>query len=327
MAKKKKQKKAGLAKRQAGKQVKKRAVKRKVVSQRPAEKKQMKMSRVKKNLKKLPNLIFESELQEIAFTQEQVQGVMEAHEKTPDQIEAIATPEFMEKLGVQLQTMDQRFALEQDADRGMMVKAMLYFMDQEQAPTYLNQLIVSLFYQALHKIETPEADFGPIELELQIKDYDEKWESYLEEKTAALQEQGEGAETPAFPQEEVEEEAWTASPFEQLLEEFGSYLSSELKMEEEVLEKTQEDAEALFNDYFEEKEITSLEGIRVRKIQNFLEGWFIRNMNPTPEDVESMIGSLSTLVGFLESKEKIAADKCQAIVEYLGNKEAILANL
>lgn len=340
MAKKKKQKKAGVLKRQQNKQNKKRAIKRKEVARKPPEKKQMSMSKVKKNLKNLPNLIFEPELQELAFTTEEIQAAVAKSEKDPDQIEAIVTDEFNQKLLAAFKALEERFQVEKDANRDMMVKAMIYYMEQEQAPPYLNQIVVGLFYQGVAKVESPTAEFGPEELAEKLKVYDKEWEPYLEEKMEAYKatlegEQEEGVPdfeaamatpTPEFDTEE-EEAALAPSPFESLIEEFSSYIADELGMEEDDQERTQEDVEVLFNDYCEEKEITELDQIRASKLRNFMEGWFIRMMHPTTEDLESMIDSMNTFFKFAESKEKIASEKTELIFQYLQDKESILANL
>lgn len=330
MSKKKKQKKAGLAKRQSDKQNKKRALKHKEAAHKPVEKKQMKMSRVKKNLKKLPVLVFEPELQEILFTPEQIKEVKSQYEKEPDQVEVLATPEFEIQLKEKLTLLDLRFAREDNADYGMMVKAMLYFMEQEQAPAFLNQIIVSIYFQSLAKADCPETPYGFEELEKQLNDYDERWETYLEEKTADLQKalpEAENLNPEITDDTPMEEEELSSSPFESMLNDFDATLSANSEINEEQQERILEDVEALFNDYFEEKEITSLEGFKSRKIKSFVEGWFIRNMNPTPEDVENMIDSLIRISSFLEMKEMVPAEESQKIVTYLEDKESILANL
>ncbi len=320
MAKKKKQKKAGLAKRQSNKQNKKRALKRREVANKPVEKKQMKMSRVKKNLKKLPLLVFEPELQEILFTPDQLKQAADQFEKAPDQVEVLATPDFESTLKEKLVTLDQRFLTEGNADYGMMVKAMLYFMEQEQAPGFLNQIIVSIYFHSLANMNNPDTPYGFEELETQLNDYDDRWETYLEEKTAALQKEQPAMETP-------QEEPLPASPFEILLRDFNDTISADDELDESQKERIEEDVEALINDYFEEKEITSLEGFNARKIRNFIESWFIRNMHPTPEDLENMIDSLKKLSHFLETKEMVPKDDCQKILAYLENKDAIMEHL
>ncbi|MCP4294120.1 MAG: hypothetical protein GY786_00760 [Proteobacteria bacterium] len=330
MAKKKKQKKAGLAKRQSNKQNKKRALKRKEVANKPVEKKQMKMSRVKKNLKKLPLLVFESELQEILFTPDQLKQAEDQFEKAPDQVEVLATPDFESTLKEKLLLMDQRFLAEGNADYGMMVKAMLYFMEQEQAPGFLNQIIVSIYFYSLAKANNPDSPYGFEELETQLNDYDDRWETYLEEKTAALQKDQPAMETAqpnAIDNTPLEEDPLPDSPFEVVLKDFNDTISADNELDESQKERIEEDVEALINDYFEEKEISSLEGFNARKLRNFIESWFIRNMHPTPEDLENMIGSLKKLTQFLETKELVPKDECQKVLTYLDDKNTIMDHL
>jgi|GEM_PF-1442877 len=334
MAKKKKLKKAGIAKRQKNKLQKKVAAKRKLQANKPAQR-QMSPSKVKQNLKNLPSLVFEPELESIAFAADDINRVVTEHEKTPDQIEAIATPEFMELLKTKHQEMRIRFEKENDSNKGMMVHAILYFMEQEEAPAFLNQIVVAMFYRALSQIQNPDTEIDLKELNQMLKEYDQTWADYLQEKMEAA-----GIEDiipsgfPKPPQidgviEDTEDESplMTASAFEGVLDEFSEHLSSELSLEEEAQERTIEDVEVLFNDYCEEKEITQLQELRARKIRNFLEGWFIRMMNPTKEDMETMINSLDLFFQFALEKEKMPAEMNEDIQKLFEDKSSLLSAL
>jgi len=281
MAKKKKTKKAGIANRQKNKLQKKVAAKKKLQASKPIQK-QITPSKVKQNLKNLPSLIFEPELENIAFSTDDVNRVVAEHEKAPDQIEALATPEFMELLKTKHQEMRIRFEKENDGNKGMMVHAILYFMEQEEAPAFLNQIVVAMFYRTLSQIQNPDTEIDLKVLNQMLKEYDQNWADYLQEK---MGDSGiEDIMPSGFPDPTQdggeEEEPLTLAPsvFEGLLEEFGTHLSSELSLEDDLQERTIEDVEVLFNDYCEEKEITELQDLRARKIRNFLEGWFIRMM-------------------------------------------------
>ncbi len=330
MAKKKKQKKAGLAKRQKGKQEKKRAQKRKLQAQKPVQRK-LKASKVKQNLKNLPNLIFEPELEEIAFSPEQIKEAVATHEKVPDQIEAIATIEFQEKLESKLQVLKLQFDRVNDVNKSMMVQAILYFMEHEQAPPFLNQIIVGMFLRGQAEMTSAETPITLKELNPMLKEYDETWESYLEEKMLLLEDAaadpGMEAAPGDIPEVDEDEEVLVPSPFEPLIEKFVGYLESDANMDEEIRERTQEDIEVLFNDYFEEKGITQFEEVSSRRVKSFLEGWFIRTMHPTGEDLEIMVDSLKIFFKFTETREIVPSETNQEILQLLENKEAILANL
>ena len=328
MAKKKKQKKAGLIKRQSSKQNRKKALKRKELARRPIEKKQMNRSQVKKTLKNLPHLVFEPELQQILFTPEQLSTVTSQHEKTPDQIEAIATDEFITSLTETLNTMEQRYTKEVNKSYTMMVKAVLYFMGQseEAAPSFLNQIIVSLFFVSKAKAEN--TDLTRKDLEILLDEYDKKWESYMEEKMESLKKETmpatDSTSEPGDYEEEIkriEESAFTG-----MLEEFADYLTADPQISDDQAERFQEDVEVLFDDYFGEKEITTFEGFRVRKIKNFVEGWFIRNMHPTAEDISSLLDALVKVSEFLENKGEISSEDSQKVLAYLENRDEILGN-
>ncbi len=329
MAKKNKQKKAGLEKRRKNKQQRKVATKRKLIAKKPIQQK-MSPSKLKQNLKNLPSLVFEPELEEIAFTKDQIETVREEYEKIPDQIEALGTPEFQEKLKAQHEAMKVRFEQEGDANKGMMVHAILYFMEQENAPAYLNQIAVAMYYNAANLIDEGE----PLELKqlnILLRNYDRTWAEYLQEKTDSLAnfdiEQDAMGAAPEEDLSDEEKEMIAPSAFEETIEEFAAFMESEGSLEEDVRERIQEDIEVLVNDFFEEKEITSFDNVRARKVKNFLEGWFIRVMHPTKEDMENMLQSLETFFKFVSKTEKLPLEKCEEIMEILSNKEVYLSNL
>ena len=118
MAKKKKQKqkKICLMRRQHNKKQKKRTLKKRILAQQPIQKK-ISQSKVKQNLKNLPSLVFEPELEKIAFTGEEIEAALAKHDKIPDQIEAIATVEFQQRFLQQMNELKQRFERENNQNK------------------------------------------------------------------------------------------------------------------------------------------------------------------------------------------------------------------
>jgi len=331
MAKKKKQKKAGIAKRQKSKLERKNAAKRRLQAMKTPQRR-ISPAKVKQNLKNLPNLIYEPELESIAFSAEAIRQVMSEHEKTPDQIEALATEAFMEKLLAGCQAMRIRFEREKNADKSMMVHAILYFMEQESAPAFLNQIVVAMFYQAQYQLENPGRQMELKELNQILRQYDETWSAYLQEKIGdsgignILQNvQGSPVEAEIDEEATVETTALQDSPFEPVVEEFGDFLSSELSLDDDARDRAVEDVEVLVNDYCEEKEISELTELQARKIRNFLEGWFVRVMNPTRDDMEAMIHSLELFYRFTAKTGKLPAETCDDVLNLLQDREALLA--
>ncbi len=326
MAKKKKQKKAGIEKRRKNKQHRKTATKKKLISQKPVQKK-LSPSKVKQNLKNIPSLIFEPELEEIAFTAEQIQEVKKDYEKIPDQINALGTPEFLEKLKVQHEVMKERFEAENDANKTMMAHAIIYFMEEEDAPAFLNQIVVAMYLNTVNVMETGER-LELKQLNSLLKDYDRDWADYLKEKAdeLALSRVSEGVEEEPELTEE-EEKLIAPSAFESVIESFAEHLESDTSIEEDNRERIIEDVEVLVNDYCEEKEITSLDALRARKIKTFLEGWFIKTMNPTREDLENMLESMEVFFKFAKTSDLIPEDKSEDILKLLSDREAFLSNL
>ena len=321
MAKQKKQKKVGLLKRKQNKLNKKRSLKKKLLARKKLAPKQPMMSKVKKNLRNLPSIVFEPELQEIQFSEEQIKQVQSQYEKLPEQIEAIATNEFQDKLKEQFILLKTRYENIGDMNRVMMVEAVQYFMEQKDAMSFMNQVIVGMYMVAANALDQPDSKLTLEQLNLKLKEYDKEWTHYFKERAQALESEEEEAETAAENEERID------SPFEPLMKEFTVYISEVLQLDEETIERTEEDIEVLLNDFCEEKAIVHLEELKPRKIKNFLEGWFIRNMHPTKEDLEIMIDSIKTLVEFLKTEGKLSPEFCEEISVHLQDRDAILAHI
>jgi hypothetical protein len=259
----------------------------------------------------------------MAFSPEQIKDAQSQQEKMPDQIAMLASPEFTGKLKTQLDLMKERLEQQGDSNKTLMAHAIIYFMEQDNAPPSLNQIVVAMFFNSLHLIDNEE----PLtlkELNLQLREYDKEWSEYLKEKSNALSslESVEEVESDEEPELTIE-----PSLFEGIVDEFVSYLESEQSLEEEQRERMQEDVEVFVNDYFEDKGITELETLRSRKVKTFLESWFINTMHPTKDDLETMIDSLNSFFNFTVQKDKISPEKGKEILELLQDKEVFLANL
>ncbi len=332
MAKQKKQKKAGVLKRKQNKKNKKKHIKKKILAQRkPTAPKPLSMSNVKKNLKNLPSLVFEPELQEIQFTPEQIKQARSDHEKLPDQIEALSTTEFQDQLKEKLELLKIKFESVGDTNRGMMVNAMQYFMEQENSLPTMNQIIVGMYLVSASKLDAPDTEFTLDQLNLKLKEYDKDWASYLEERVQALTPEILEDAIPGVTSDadiaEDEDDTYVAPPFEELVEEFNEYLSDELQIGEEELERSVEDVEVLLTDYCEEKTITVLDDLTPKRVKSFLGAWFIRKMHPTEDDLATMIQSMRTFNQFLKTREKLPLAACEAMDVHLQSEDAIMANL
>lgn len=330
MAKAKKQKKGNLQKKKLQKkQARQKAVKRRVAVQKPGPK-PMNMTKLKKTLKLLPTLVYEPEMEAIAFSPDQIQEAKAAQEKTPDQIDQLANEGFMEGFKSALKEMEIRFAKTGDSTKLMLCQTMGYFMEQPNSPACMNQIIVGLFLKT--ELETAEKPSDVDALQAALKEYDQVWEEHLAEKAESVMGEGQGMPgmpmpegMPALPGTDEEEESEPA-PFEELVQSFADHLG-ESGMDEDDLELCVEDAEALFEDYCEEKEIESLEELSASKVKMFLTGWFPRNLNPTPEDYGHMLDSMEKLFKFLADTDRIAADVSTEVLTLLEGKEQLMENL
>lgn len=320
MAKKKKQPKQNIKKRQQQKANKRKQVKRKIAAEKKPQK-QMSMSKVKKNLKALPGLVFEEELTALAFGKEQLANAAGSIE--PEKIDALADAAWMERFNAALEAMDARFAAQGDANKNMMTQAMLYFMSQEAGPACMNQLIVAQYFNSKALAETGESlDFAG--LQERLKAYDEEHEEYLEAKAQAAEApQAEAENLDDLPpgaraaieaeraQAAAEEEPAEASPFAELLEEIEEWAQG-VNLDTEKQERLVDDLTALFEDYAEEKGWEELAQVSASKVNQFT-GWFERNMNPTAEDMELLGQSLALFFASDLAKERFGAEVCEAV--------------
>jgi hypothetical protein len=187
---------------------------------------------------------------------------------------------------------------------------------------------VAMYLNTVNKIEHGE-NLELKELNSLLKDYDRDWSDYMMAKSEELTASNMGTEGEDVDPGLSEEEAKLIAPsaFESVIEAFTEHLNSEETFDDASRERIIEDVEVLVNDYCEEKEITSLDSLRARKIKTFLEGWFVKTMNPTKEDLENMLESLDVFFKFAEAKELLPQEKSVEIIQLLDDKESFLSNL
>ncbi|MDX2470339.1 MAG: hypothetical protein QNL04_07165 [SAR324 cluster bacterium] len=314
MAKKKKQKKGGLAKKQAAK-TQKRVAQKRVAAKAAAPQRQMKPGKVKKLLKNIPALALEPEIAALAFDKAAQKAAITANEKTPDAVDALADEAFMTSLKEKMTELDIRYKQEGDQEKVFLTQAMAYFLDQP-APPCMNQIVVALFYT--NEITESGAEVTFDNLTEALDQYDETWADYLEEKAQAHMGDAEGMPAGGTVEGEViegEVEAVEDSVFASLLADLEAHLAKGDKTTEEQ-ERIVEDAEVLLVDFAEEKEITELSEISASKVQRFVTGWFTRTMNPTPEDLSSMHLSMKSLFAYLAESGKVDGKEAQTIASW-----------
>jgi len=313
MAKKKKVQKQSIKNRQVAKANKRKQIKKKVAAAK-APQKQMSMAKVKKNLKALPGLAFESELVALSFDAEAIKTAQASSEITPEQIDFAADQgDFKAKFLEAIAAMDTRFGIERDANKQMMTQAMNYFMEQEDSPSCMNQLVVAMYFNSIQRLETG-ASFDFNGLDQALKDYDAANEAYFETRNAEM-EQAKAA-APATPGEldviDVPDEPLVASAFSGLLKQIETWAES-AELNEDQSERMVDDLTALFDDYASEKEWSELSDVTPRKIGSFF-SWFERNMNPTDEDMTLLKSSISTFFAGSLAQEVFGEQTCGTVL-------------
>jgi len=270
------------------------------------------MGKIKRNLRALPGLIFEPEMAALGFDGPALAQAQAAAAIEPEQIEAAAAGDYLERVTAALKVLDVRFAKEGNADKRMMTQAMIYFMDQAHTPPCMNQLVVALYLNSKHRLETG-ADFDFATLDQALKAYDLNHEAFLEAKSKEMEAaQAAASGTTAGEQEEEDEDDSegdeTPEAFANLLSDIEDWAQT-VESDTDGQERLVEDLSTLFGDYATEKGWTQLAEVEPKKVQAFLV-WFERNLNPTQADLQLMKGSLTRFFSSTLAQDRLGAAVC-----------------
>ena len=334
MAKKQKIKKSGIQKRKQVKQQKRASLKSKSSQKKPANKK-LSLSKAKKIMAGIPGLIFEPELAECFFSSETIKELAVKYDKVPDQIERAADEDYVLRLTGQINKMQERFQEERDEQKLMMLQAVIYYIENNEFPTYYNQLIVSIYLKSIHdQSETPEITTLE-ELNQLLSDYETQWKDYLAEK---MKQFGEDTANDSSADQSIDEQdSIDPDEEEELLDTepsinyslLADFLQTyeEKNPPEELMDRLEADLEAFLIDYLDGCEIGTMENCSSETLDAFLGEWFIQNMSPTKEDMSNMVDSLSILVDYAHEKNIVADSGYDELSKLLSDAQPYLDKL
>ncbi|MBF0288795.1 MAG: hypothetical protein HQM14_13345 [SAR324 cluster bacterium] len=312
MAKKIKKQKAGMLKRKKQKQVKKAVQRRQTASrthQQPSSEKEL-----QKLLQKIPILAYEEELDEMRFDENTMRTHLEANAPDPQVLNDILLDEFVQDFQKRLKEMDDR--TEGSMQKNLMVKGILYALDHQEMPYFINPLIIAIYLRS--KADVQGTTLERTEILKAVEDYEKTHTQLIEEMVEALNK----VKDETLEAEESFEAAVVERPQvdEGLMESFQQTLA---ELDEEQRERIVEDVEVFVEDFA----TSPVEEWNAKMLDNFLGNWFIRNLNPVVDDLVSMQNSLEQFFKFLEGKGKIPSDEIQKINHLLEDKETYKARM
>ena len=307
MAKKAKKQKAGMLKRKKQKQSKKAFDRRRIASrmpQKPSSEKE-----VQKILRRLPILAYEPELLDLHFEESLLRPHLERESLDPQIVLNLITAEFLADFQKRLEKMNERTSGEMQ--KNIMVKGMLYSLEHDQMPHFVNPLIVAIYLRSKAQFEG-----NTLELHQILKAAEDYEKSHME--TIEKMIESPEMETDTVEKEElevIEEKPSAVPPIDSALME--SYFKTLQEFSEDVEERMREDVEVFLEEYVRQP----LEEWTAEMLDDFLGNWFVKNLHPVVDDLISMQNSLEHFIQFLAKHEKISAEKMQTILPLLQDKE------
>lgn len=306
MAKKTKKQKSGMLKRKQQKKVKKAIQRKRSATHSPQEPRNEK--ELHKLLSRIPILAYEPELNEMRFDQDALKDLIASDKNDPQILVELISPEIIQKFETSLKEMEER--VEGQMQKSMMVKGIVYVLENQEMPHFANSLIVAIYLKS-----KAEAQGESLEVSQILKAVSE-YEKMNIETIEQMIEEGTKAAEALVVNEEVEDFAPVKETQidQALLDEYYETLAS---LDDTEQERLQDDLEVFLDDYV----TVPMTEWNADLLDDFLGTWFIQNLNPMIEDLESIQKSLERFFQFLADQEKIDKDISQKIIKVLQDKE------
>ena len=291
MAKKTKQKKSGMLKRQQqkrqSKMIRRRLAMPKRVSQQPGSTEQLEQL-----LSTLPTLAFEPELADLRMDKTELKTLLDSDSTEVDILMKLLTEDFIADL-------DQRLAQLEEANSEKSIKSVLakatrhQIANSDKIPYLSNPVLIALFLKTRASFEGVELDLAGLPAEME--EFDKRNHEFIQELTDKL-EASEKEETVAKTEEDLQEERIPAIE-ENIYKKYIELVPSEKQ------EQVEEDLDVFLVDFHP----PTVAEWDLKLVKRFMSKWFIENANPLEEDLDSMRESLLSLFQFL-AEEKLLPD-------------------
>lgn len=304
MAKKVKQRKAGVTKRKQQKRHKRTLLKRKSSSRPPQQIRSQKD--LQKILATLPHLAFEKEMENLRFNKTELEEMKGKNLPEPGIIMKLLTPEFVTDIQERLAILEKGSAPQ--SPQNMLAKATLYSIENsEEMPLFTNPLIIAIYLKTRAEVMGEELTVNGIGAA--IDEFEEQYHELIEEivtdpealqRLDQLMEESPDSTT-------VESESIIDSS---VMNEFMDTLSG---LSDEEQERVEVDVEVFIEDYLQ----APPEEWNKNLMDDFLGNWFIPKLNPLEDDLVSMQDSLIKFCEFLAQKEVLTQNALNEILPVL----------
>ena len=282
MAKKIKQKKGSLKKRQHEKKHKKMLRRKKTMASRINNSLDS-SKKFESLMNSLPNLAFDDKLIDLNFDEKYLNTLREENKNETEIINNLVTIDFKNELEKRLIEIETNTKFK--SPKNILSKASLHQIRNE-VPYFCNPLIVAIYFKTLSKIDGEQLSLQ--NLSLKIKEFELRNEDIIK-ATSLKEEQFQKNEDPPkkikFPQKIIED-----------------YYNELSRTENSKGETMKEDIEVFFEDFGPPPP----EEWTPKLIYNFINNWFVKESNPTNDDINSMRDTMLHFSNFLSEKKLIS---------------------
>jgi len=292
MAKKRKQKKTGMLKRQKEKRQKKMIRRRKAMPKRISQQAGS-PQQLEQLLNTLPTLAFEPELTDLNMGEEKLRTLLESEQSEIEIILELLTEEFIADLDQRLEQLESAYS--EKSIKSVLAKATRHqIANSDKIPHLSNPVLIALFLKTRSAAKGEKLDLNS--LPAAMKEFDKRNHDIIQELTKQMEgsEKDDSileADVELLDEEKPEER--TPAIETDVYNKFMKLVPAGKQ------EQVEEDLEVFLVD-FEPPPISEWDS---ELIKNFLEKWFLENANPLEEDLVSMQESLLSLFKFLANED------------------------
>jgi hypothetical protein len=306
MAKKTKQKKSGMLKRQQqkrqNKMIRRRLAMPKRVPQQPGSTQQLEQL-----LSNLPTLAFEPELADLSMDKTELKALLDSNSTEVEILVELLTEDFIADL-------DQRLAQIEEKNSEKSIISVLskatrhQIANSEKIPYLSNPVLIAIFLKTRASVDGVDLDLTG--LPAAMEEFDKRNHEFIQELTDNIE--GSGKEESVAEAEEdlleQEQEQERIPAIEESI--YKKYIGI---VPAEKQERVEEDLDVFLVD-FQPPPVAEWD---LKLVKRFMSKWFIENANPLAEDLDSMRESLLSLFQFLAEEKQLPETLLAPAEKYL----------
>jgi len=292
MAKKRKQKKTGMLKRQQQKRQKKMIQRHKTMVKR-SQPQEASPKQLEQLLSTLPTIAFEPELADLNMGHEELRTLLQSGRTEPEILNELLTEEFIANLDQRLEEMEKVHS--EKSIKSILAKATRHQLaNKDEIPYFSNPVLIAIFLKTRSTIEGEELDLAS--LPAAMEGFDKRNHDYFQELSEKVRVSEEDDLIITADEDLPKEER----PKERIPAIKGDIYTKYLTLvPKEKQARVEEDLEVFLVDF----EPPPVAEWYPELVEEFMGKWFLENANPLEEDLESMRESLLNLFDFLVEEE------------------------